>query len=144
MAVIVYLLNRSPLSANPSNEIPFGQFNTALNSQITKPDISNLYIFSYKAICYIPKEQQVKGNKFGPAAEIGYFVGYTRASNIYSIWFLSKRQIKECRDIIFNKNIYYKKQQKQEEWILIRDLNTLFPNTLYHSVSAPLGGSRDS
>ena len=49
----------------------------------------------------------LKKQKLAKKTHIGYFIGYD-SSNIYRIWNTSKNKIIKTKNIIFDKNLYYK------------------------------------
>ena len=81
----VYLLNRLLTSSNPDFETPYGSINSAILHEFIQSSVAHLVAFDDEAICQIPDDVRGKGDKYGPAAEVEYMVGYTESSPIYLV-----------------------------------------------------------
>jgi hypothetical protein len=71
-----YIRNRSPHSATPGNQTPYGIFRVAV------PGVRHLKLFGAPCYATLPHH---KRTKFGAKAEKGIFVGYELDSESYRV-----------------------------------------------------------
>ena len=75
-----------------------------------KPEVSHLRIFSYPVYIHIPKE---KRTKLDPSGKKGTFVGYSKISKAYRIYFPGLKKIDISRDVTFDEDSSYIKSRKR-------------------------------
>ena len=75
-----------------------------------KPEVSHLRIFGYPVYIHIPKE---KRTKLDPSRKKGIFVGYSKRSKDYRIYFLGFKKIDISRDITLDEDSTYNKSKKR-------------------------------
>ena len=74
-----------------------------------KPEFSHLRIFCCPMYIHIPKE---KKTKLDPSGKKSIFVGYSKSSNAYIIYFLGYKKIDIRRDVTFDEDTAYNKSRK--------------------------------
>ena len=98
----------------------FRWYNPALITRLTtdlRPDWNDIYVYRCRAYLLNKNKKAGKNKKVfkvSPRGHIGYLVGYI-ISNIYRIWVPVLGRVIITRNIIFNKNIFYRKEQEKEE-----------------------------
>ena len=96
----VYVQNRTPHRVL-ENKTPEEVFSSK------KPEVSHLIIFRW--YIHIPKE---KRNKLDPSGKKGIFVGYSKSSKAYRIYFPRYKKIDISRDVTFDEDTAYNKSIK--------------------------------
>ena len=74
-----------------------------------KPKVSHLRIFGCPVYIHIPKE---KRTKLDPSGKKGIFVGYSKNSKAYRIYFSEYKKIDISRDVTFDEDSAYNKSKK--------------------------------
>ena len=100
---MVYVQNRTPhrvLENHNPEEVFSGK----------KPKVIHLRIFGYRVYIHIPKE---KRTKLDPSGKKGIFVGYSKISKAYRIYFLGFNKIDIRRDVTFDEDTAYDKSKKR-------------------------------
>ena len=69
-----------------------------------KPEFSHLRIFSYLVCIHILKE---KTTKLDPSGKKGIFVGYSKSSKDYRIYFPGFKKIDISKDVKFDEDLAY-------------------------------------
>ena len=75
-----------------------------------KPKFSHLRIFGYPVYIHIPKE---KRTKLYPSGRKGIFVGYSKSSKAYRIYFPGFKKIDISKDVTFDEDSAYNKSRKR-------------------------------
>jgi hypothetical protein len=88
-----YIRNRSPHSATPGNQTPYGIFKNAI------PSVSHFKVFGTPCYAVLPHH---KRTKFGAKAVKGQFVGYELASENYRVYYKESNQVRVHRDVTLN------------------------------------------
>ena len=99
----VYVQNRTPhrvLENKTSKEVFSGK----------KPEVSHLRIFGCLVYIHIPKE---KRKKLDPSGKKGIFVGYSKISKAYKIYFPGYKKIDISKDVTFDEDTTYNKSIKR-------------------------------
>ena len=99
---MVYVQNRTPhrVLKNKTEEV--------FSSK--KPEVSHLRIFGCPVYIHIPKE---KRTKLDPSKKKGIFVGYSKSSKDYRIYFPGFKKIDISRDVTFDEDSAYIKSRKR-------------------------------
>ena len=100
---VVYVQNRTPhrvLENMTPEEVFSGK----------KPEVSHLRIFGCLVYIHIPKE---KRTKLDPSGKKGTFVGYSKISKAYRIYFPGYNKIDVSRDVTFDEDTAYNKSKKR-------------------------------
>jgi hypothetical protein len=88
-----YIRNRSPHSATPRNQTPYGIFKHIV------PSVAHLKVFGAPCYAVLPHH---KRPKFGAKAVKGQFVGYELALECFRVYYEETNQVKVYRDVTFN------------------------------------------
>jgi hypothetical protein len=88
-----YVRNRSPHSANPGNQTPYGIFKKAV------PSVKHFKVFGSPCYAVLPLHQR---KKFGAKSIKGQFVGYELASKSYRVYYAETNQVRVHWDVAFN------------------------------------------
>ena len=99
----VYVQNRTPHRVL-ENKNPEEFFSSK------KPEVSHLRIFGCPVYIHIPKE---KRKKLDPSGKKGIFVGYSKSSKAYRIYFPGYKKIDISRDVTFDEDTAYKKSRER-------------------------------
>ena len=75
-----------------------------------KLEVSHLRIFDCPMYIHIPKE---KRTKLDPSGKKGQFVGYSKSSKAYRIYFPGYKKIEISRDVTFDEDTAYNKCKKR-------------------------------
>ena len=75
-----------------------------------KQEVSHLKIFGCLVYIHIPKEKRIK---LDPSEKKGIFVGYSKSSKAYRIYFPGFKKIDISRDVTFDKDSAYNKYRKR-------------------------------
>jgi hypothetical protein len=76
-----------------------------------KPEVGHFRIFGCLVYFHIPKE---KRTKLDPSGKKGTFVGYNESSKAYRIYIPGQRQIEVSRDVIFEKEIAFRRSRESQ------------------------------
>jgi hypothetical protein len=88
-----YVRNRSPHSATPVNQTPYGIFKRQV------PSVKHFKVFGSPCYAVLPSHQR---KKFAAKSIKGQFVGYELASRSYRVYYAETNQVKVHRDVDFN------------------------------------------
>jgi hypothetical protein len=85
--------NRSPHSATPGNQTPYGIFKKAI------PSVKHFRVFASPCYAVLPIYRR---KKFGAKSVKGQYVGYELASKSYRVYYEETNQVRIHRDVDFN------------------------------------------
>jgi hypothetical protein len=94
LSTVVYLKNRSPMTANKEGKTPFEMWYGR------KPALEHLRVVGCPAYYHLPKTGQ---KKLDPRGQKAVFIGY-EGSNQYRLWDEDKHSIIRSRDVLFDED----------------------------------------